>query len=136
MAKAKMPKKNYKYSMSVGESFSNGRGTGSVYADTLDKARKEIYKLCREVKWHNGNHSDPIGYVYVYGMSTYGSGEKHWMIKDDIAYLTYDKKTGILWWKPLGKDSYAKDSRMVKADGKLGLTRTAYYNRRNKMLGL
>ena len=120
-----------KYSMGVGESFSNGRSTRSVYSDSLVTARKELYKLCRSVKWHNSG-SDPIGYVYEYGfVDPYKSGKKYWAIKKDIAYLTYDKKSDLLWWKPQGKER-----RLVKSDGTLGIAANAYYKNLNKLRGL
>lgn len=126
-------KKNYKYSAQVKETFSYGRFT-STEADSLTEVRKKILKNVRSMNWHKTG-SEPVGFCYVNGMVTNYLGGKQWGIKDQIAYLSYDKKANLLWWNPRKNNMGNGETRLVKPDGTLGMTRTAYYNKLNKLNG-
>ena len=125
------PKKNYKYSVVLQESCSNGRWTDVIYGDNITEIREKLYARAKRVKWHM-TASDPIGSAYEYGMvDPYKSGQKYWGIKKSLAYLTYDKRGGVIWWDP--REGSGKLKRMINSDGTLGVTWDHYYKMLNKL---
>lgn len=130
MAEMKL-KDRPKYSAKLQESCSNGRWTDEIYGNNITEVRKKLYARAKNVNWHK-TASDPSGFFYEYGMRDYyHTGKKTWSIKKTLAYLTYDKRDGVIWWDP--REGPGKLKRVINSDGTLGLTWEQYYKRRNSL---
>lgn len=109
----------------------------TCYGDSITEVRKMLYaKVRNKYKWRS---SDPVGYAYEYGMVKNYLGKMQWGIKRSLAYIRFDKDYNLLLWAPEDKSGHGynvREQRIVKADGTLGMTLTAYIQMMNKVRGL
>lgn len=114
--------KGEKYEATLHETGNNGTGC-RAYGNTMDEARKKLYKEFENTRWHKGA-SSPVGFLYE--LNSKGQ------VKGSIAYFTFDKRERFITQR-----SYKSNSvRIVKKDGKLGMTMQMFYHKKNKLMGL
>ena len=126
MAKAIKHNDRFKYEITLRETQSRGKVADSAYSNSLTEARKIIRQRALNTNWTMKITEGPSGFVYECGMVN-----GYWHIKKQLAYIHYDKSEGIVWYKA-GNNEY----RMIKADGSLGITKSAYWKQLNKLRGL
>ena len=109
-----------------GITLKTSRGTGikECFANSITEARIVLFKRAREMKLFKT--SDEIfGFAYEYGLIN-----GYWGVKKQLAYVTYDKSYGVLWWHVSGKEL-----RVIKEDGTLGMTQTQFWSNMNHIRG-
>lgn len=114
--------KGEKYEAILHEHGNNGTGCWA-YGKTMDEARKKLIQAYQETRWHK-TASSPTGFLYVLGADG--------RILRSIGNISVDKRTGIFTYMAHTSREY----KIIKSDGKIGMSMSAYYKKRNKMLGL
>ena len=114
--------KGEKYQATLHEHGNNGTGCWA-YGNTMDEARKKLIQAYDETKWHK-SASSPSGFLYVLGADG--------RVLRSIGYIDVDKNSRIFKYK----SHTSRDYKIIKRDGKIGMSMISYYKKKNKMLGL
>ena len=112
-----------KYGITLGTSSRNNM-IKECYANSIVEARRLLFERTHDVNWSKVN-TDIVGFAYEYGKI----GE-HWGVKNQLAYISYDSKYGVLWWRQAGEES-----RVIKQTGTLGIGHGEFWQIMNKIRG-
>lgn len=122
MAKDMAFKDHPKYGITL--KTSRGAGIKECYANSIVEARKLLFERTHDVNWSKVN-TEIFGFAYEYGKI----GDS-WGVKTQLAYITYDKDIGVLWWGNSGEES-----RVIKQTGTLGIGRNEFWQIMNTIRG-
>ena len=123
MAKDMAFKDHPKYGVTLGTSSRNNM-IKECYANSIVEARKLLFERTHAMNWSKVD-TEIFGFAYEYGKI----GEQ-WGVKTQLAYITYDKNIGVLWWGNPGDES-----RVIKQTGTLGIGRNEFWQIMNTIRG-
>ena len=126
--KSSAPEKGYKYEIKMHDN--GGNGILTVYGNTIQEVRR---KLTEERFKFNNQKYECYGFLYEMGMADpYKAGKKYWTVKDSRGTIEYDRHFHAFFYKERG----TYEGKVIRANGTLGMTKSAFIRAYNKMLGL